>query len=196
MKRLKNDLISDSIYFNRRIKLAEKIIENHYQYIHKAYEEQKDIKEFKALINLLIWNSEHFTTQNSTFLELLNAGQLNIFKNKDLKEGLISLYKDYDIASKHIKEYNEFSAAKLRTIAENFIKYWGPFSYIFDKPYMFNEIDWRYINNPGTQEFKQLEVTAAMYADKHKRFLYYFNDFQTKVKLIIIDIERELENRN
>ena len=54
-----------------------------YQYIHKAYEEQKDIQEFKALINLTIWSSEHFTTQNSTFLELLNAGQLNIFKNKD-----------------------------------------------------------------------------------------------------------------
>jgi len=192
---IKKDLISDTIYFNRRIRESKILINNHYQYIHIAYEEQKNIKEFQELINHIIWNSEHFSYQNSTFLELLNSGQLGIFKNNKLKEDIISLYKDYDIAENHIREYNEFTAAQLTKVEVTFVKNWGPFSYIFDEPYMFNEIDWNYINDPGAEKFKLLENTVALYSHKHKYFLDYFIEFQGKAKLIIKDIETELGSR-
>jgi hypothetical protein len=196
LKSIKKDLISDTIYFNRRIKQSEAIINNHYQYIHNVHEEQKDMKEFKELINLLSWNSEHFVPQNSTFIEILYSGQLSIFKNRQLKEDFISLYNDYDIASNHIKEYNEYTAAELTESHLAFIRYWKPLSYIYDETYIYNDTEWRYINDPNTQEFKIIEKLAALYSFKHKDFLYSFMKLQSKVELIISDIERELKKRD
>ena len=154
------------------------------------------MKEFKELISLIWWNSEQFTPQNSTFMEILNSGQLSIFKNRQLKEDIISLYNDYDIASNLIKEFNEYTAAQLTEIDLAFIRYWKAFSYIFDETYLYNDAEWRYINDPNTQEFKLLEKLAAMYSLKHKEFLYHFIESQSKVKLLINDIERELKERD
>jgi len=196
LKSIKKDLISDTLYLNRRIKDSEKLISNHYQYIHNVYEVQKDSKEFTELADLLWFNSEHFAPQNSTFFEILNSGQLNIFKNGQLKDDFISLYNDYDKASSAIKEYNEFTAAELTQINLTFLKYWEPFSYIFDETYPFNDAEWRYINDPNTQEFKTIEKLAAMYSHKHNDFLFSFIELKSKVKLIINDIERELEKRD
>jgi len=196
LKSIKKDLISDALYLNRRIKDSEKLISNHYQYIHNVYEVQKDSKEFKELANLLWFNSEHFAPQNSTFFEILNSGQLNIFKNGQLKDNFISLYNDYDIASGAMKEYNEFTATELTKINLTFLKYWNPFSYIFDETYSFNDADWRYINDPNTQEFKTIEKLAALYSHKHNEFLLYFIELQSKVKMIINDIESELIRRD
>ena len=196
LKSIKQDLKSDTIYLNRRTKQSKELINNHYQYIHNAYEEQKDMKEFKELISLLWWNSDHFTPQNSTFIEILNSGQLSIFKNRQLKEDIISLYNDYDIASNHIKEFNEYTAAQLREIDLAFIRYWKAFSHIFDETYIYNDAEWRYINDPNTQEFKLLEKLAAIYSLKHKDFLNSFMELKSKVELIISDIERELEKRD
>jgi len=196
LKSIKQDLISDTIYFNRRTKQSEDLINNHYQYIHNAYDEQKNIEEFKELISLLWWNSEQFAPHNSTFIEILNSGQLSIFKNRQLKEDIISLYNDYDMVSNHIKEFNEYTAAQLTEIDLAFIRYWKAFSHIYDETYIYNDAEWRYINDPNTQEFKLLEKLAAMYSLKHKEFLYYFIESQRKVQLIINDIERELEKRD
>ncbi|MCK5281172.1 MAG: hypothetical protein KAK04_21605, partial [Cyclobacteriaceae bacterium] len=196
LKSIKKDLISDTLYLNRRIKDSEKLISNHYQYIHNVYEVQKDSKEFKELADLLWFNSEHFAPQNSTFFEILNSGQLNIFKNGQLKDDFISLYNDYDIASSAIKEYNEFTATELTKINLTFLKYWEPFSYIFDETYPFNDAEWRYINDTNTQEFKTIEKLAALYSNKLSKFLFSFIELKSKVKLIINDIERELEKRD
>ncbi len=196
LKSIKLDLISDTLYLNRRIKDSEKLISNHYKYIHNVYEVQKDLKEFKELADLLWFNSEHFAPQNPTFFEILNSGQLNIFKNGQLKDDFISLYNDYDITSSAIKEYNEFTATELTKINLTFLKYWKPFSYIFDETYSFNDAEWRYINDPNTQEFKLIEKLAAIYSHKHIEFLNYFIDLQGKVKLTLNDIERELIKRD
>ncbi len=147
------------------------------------------------LISCLDWSSEHFISQNSTFLELLNTGQINILKNQELKENIITLYKDYDIASSHIKEYNEYSATLLGGKPVSFNKYWNHFSEMFDELYMFEENEWDYINNPSSKEFKYIENIAAVYSFKNQYMLDYFEDLKIKSKSILIDIEREFENR-
>jgi len=194
--RLEKDLISDSIYFNRRIKDSENLIKGYYIYIHEAYNEQKDDGEFKVLVDNLRWNSENFISQNSTYLELQSTGQLNIIKNEELKEKIISLYKEYDIASAHIKEYNEVTASMLERIELTHWKYWKPYSNIFDEPQMFNENEWDFINDPISFKFRILEETAAHYSGKHTRFLNYFIDLKSKAKLLKDDITGEIENRN
>lgn len=195
LKRIKKDLMIDTIYFNKRIKKSQKIIVDHYTYIHDAYKRQKNKKEFMDLIKLLDWDSEHFISQNSTFLELLNTGQLNILKNQELKENLIILYKDYNIASSHIKEYNEYSATLLGKLPFSFNKYWGHLSSIFDEPYMFEKNEWDYINNPSSQDFKYIQNIAAVYSFKNQYILDYFEDLKIKSESILTDIEREFENR-
>ena len=174
LKRLANDLMSDTIYLNRRIKDSEKEMSNYYKFIHLAYEEQKSMKEFQELVGHLIFNSEQFVSQNSTYLELLNAGQLNIFKNEKLKNNMILLYKNYDIVEKHIKEYNEFSISFLRKAELTFFKYIEFTSNIFDQPKMFNKTEWQFINDRSSYKFRILEETAALYSNKHKVFKNYF----------------------
>ena len=196
LKSIKKDLISDTLYLNRRIQDSEKLISNHYQYVHNVYEVQKDSKEFTELADLLWFNSEHFAPQNSTFFEILNSGQLNIFKNGQLKDDFISLYNDYEIASNDMNVYNEFTAMELTKINLTFLKYWKHFSFIFDETYSFNDAEWRYINDPNTQEFKTIEKLAAIYSNKHNDFLDSFIELQSKVKLIINDVESELLRRD
>ena len=196
LTRLEQDLTSDTIYFNRRIKDSENLINHHYQFIHEAYNDQKDGREFKELVAKLDWNSENFVSQNSTYLELQSAGQLNIFKNQELKKNIILLYKDYDIASAHIKEYNEITARGLLRAELTYTKYWKPYSNIFDHPKMFNEIEWDFINDPVSYKFRLLEETAAHYSGKHKVFIDYFIDLKSKAKLLRNDIASELKTRN
>jgi len=190
------DLISDTIYFNRRIKDSENLINLHYQFIHEAYNDQKDNREFKGLVAKLVWNSENFISQNSTYLELQSSGQLNILKNQELKKKIISLYKDYDIASAHIKEYNEITARGLLRAELTYTKYWKPYSNIFDHPKMFNEIEWDFINDPVSIKFRILEETAAHFSGKHTTFRNYFIDLKSKAKLLRNDIASELKTRN
>ncbi len=197
LKRLVKDLASDTLYFTGRIKVSNDIIANNYKYIHQAYEEIKNMEDFQDLVSLFNWNSTHFVCQNSTYLELLNAGLLNIFKNRELKVDLIILYKEYEIASSHIKEFNEFSSVALgKTQLTNFTKYWEHSSDLFDEPYMFNKTEWQFINDPTSDKFKRLEATANTYYFKHKYFRDYYIDLKEKATILINDIERELENRN
>jgi hypothetical protein len=196
LRGLAEDLVSDTIYFNSRIKISNTIINNHYQYIHLAYEEIKSTEGFQDLVKLLLWDSTHFVFQNSTYIELLNSGQLNIFKNSQLKADIITLYKDYEIAATHIKEYNEHSAAYLRKTELTHVRYWNYLSHIFDKPYMFKKTDWQFINNPSSYKFRILEETAATYSHKHQFIKDYYENLKKKTTFLINDIENELENRN
>ena len=197
LKRLVNDLASDTLYFTDRIKVSNDIIANNYKYIHQAYEEIKNMEDFQELVSLFNWNSTHFVCQNSTYLELLNAGQLNIFKNIELKVDIITLYKDYEIDASHIKEFNNYSTASLeKAQITNFTKYWKHSSDLFDEPYMFKETEWQFINNPSSDKFRRLEITANTYYFKHKYFRDYYVDLKEKATILINDIERELENRN
>lgn len=195
LKSIKKDLISDSLYLNTRIGQSEKLINNHYQFVHNAHKEQKDLEEFTELLALLSWNSENFAPNKSAFFEILNSSQLNIFKNGQLKDDFISLYNDYEKAAYHMDEFNKFTASELGEIGLNFYKYWKPYSYIFDEAYLFNNVDWHYINDSNTQEFITLEGLAVLYSQKHKVFLFYFYDLRSKVNLMQKDIEREIKRR-
>ena len=84
------DLEADVFDFNRRIKESENLIRCNYFYIHESYKNQENFKEYQTLIDTLLWNSEHFVVQNSTYNELNNSGQLNIFSNIKLKNSILS----------------------------------------------------------------------------------------------------------
>lgn len=85
LENLQIDLEVDISVFNRRIKESERVMKNNYVFIHELYKTQENFEDFKTLIDISLWDSEYFAAQNSTYSELNNSGQLNIFSNKDLK---------------------------------------------------------------------------------------------------------------
>jgi hypothetical protein len=190
LDRLHRDLIQDTIYLNRRITDSKNLIKNNKLYIKKSYQVQKNAKEYEELITILGWNSEHYVSQNSVYLELINSGQLDIFSNIELKEKVVSYYKDTEIAATHIKEYNEFTANKLTVIKLPW-KYWKGFSHIFDDPKMFHVNEWEYVNDPLSAKFRLVEDIALEYYTKHDKFLDYFSDLRTKAISLIEDLALE-----
>ena len=193
LESIKKNLASDTIYFKRRIKESQSLMNNHYQFIHNAYKKQKNTDEFRELANLLWFNSEQFVPQRSAFFEVLNSGHLNILKNRKLKDDLVALYNDYDIASKEIEEFNNFTALQLGSIDLDFAKYWKHYNYIFDENYFFNDSDWSYINNPNSSDFKNVVGLASLYSLKHKSFLPTFIKLKAKSILMINKIDKEIK---
>jgi len=193
--RLEKDLSSDIEYFDRRINESETLIKGHYFYIHQAYLEQRNADDFRELVSNIWLNSENFIAQNTTFNELQNAGKMSIIQNQELKDDILSLYKEYEIKSSHIKEYNEVSGSGLQDKSLTFFKYWIPYKGIFDDPTMFSESEWNFINDTSSDKFKHLEMIVAHYSVKHCVFKRYFIDLKSYAERLRNEIGNEVENR-
>ncbi|MFC2129104.1 DUF6090 family protein [Bacteroidota bacterium] len=194
LENLQIDLEVDISNFSNRIKESEHVMKNNYFFIHESYKTQENIKDFKTLVGMIVWSTEHFVAQNSTYSELNNSGQLNIFSNKNLKNSIVSHYLVYENVSNHIKEFNEFSTREFSKILPTIVKN-GMNEHIFDEPYMFKETDWEFINDPSSQKFLLLESAAAVYANKHKLFKDYFEVLVKQSQLLVDQINEELESK-
>jgi len=196
LRRLSIDLKSDTAYFNYRIRKAEKMIIDTRLYVEESYEEQKNVEEFRQLMELIAWDSEQMTVQNTTYIELTNSGFLHLFKNQELKTALIELYKQYEEAEHHIKEFNEVSADGLVDM-KNYVtvaKYIVP--EVFNKPRMFNDQEWAFINEPESFAFRILEENATVYLFKYIVFLDHFQKLRFENKKLILMISDELSSRD
>ena len=89
LERLKTDLEIDIKYYTRRKNDSEIVVSSLRNYIQEVYNTQESIKDVKNLFLNIKWNSEHLTSQNITYIELVSTGQLNIIKNEILKRNLI-----------------------------------------------------------------------------------------------------------
>jgi len=194
LERLELDLVQDTLYFSRRLKESQEVVENHYKLIHQMYYEQINKQEVYNLLGLVIWNSEHFVFQNSTFSELKNTGLINILSNPELKKDIVSLYYDYDVIGTHVKEINEFSINLYSDIVVNHVKYREVNKYIWDQEKMFSETEWQFLNKPFSEDFRKLETTAGYYSYKHILFIRYFKDLKSKAIILIGRIQSELKN--
>jgi hypothetical protein len=192
LKRIKADLIADTLYFTQRLVESQNVIENHTDFIQRMYDKQDTKEEYKNLLSLLLFNSEHLTFQNSTYQELLSTGNINILSNQVMKDLIVSLYKKYEETSVHVKEINEFSIQQYSEIVQKSLKYRNlPFN-PWPNESMFDKSEWEYINIPFSDDFKKLESTVAYYMIKHKIFLMYFSDLLQRDKEIVQLIEYEL----
>ncbi len=196
LERVLTDLKAGTRYFNRQIVECKKVMDLSYQYIHKAYEEQKSKEDYVALVELFTDRTENLVVQNSTYLELNNAGKLSIFKNQQVKDSLIALHRDYEYAASRIKEFNDYHSSLLSSSMGVYPrKYSKKRAFIFDKPYMFNPKEWEYINDPTSEEFREQEWVVAMFLVKHMEAMEFHKDLLTKIKFFSKLIEEELDNR-
>ena len=198
LKRLKRDLIQDTLYFNIRIENAKSGIERNTKAIQMAHETQHNLKELQAVLGLHSYYTEHLTIQNGTYIELTNAGNLNIFQNEELKIAIARLYRDSNEAANHIKEFNEFSttfSVNMWTVAP-LVRYYPWYPELFNDEKMFYDSDWSFMNDPSTHEFKMIETNLATYRSKYLTLLPYYHELKSKSKAIIKMIDLELKTRN
>ncbi len=195
---LKADLANDTAYYNRRIVDSEAVIKDNSNHIHTMYQNQLSLEEVKNLISLANWNSEHLTTQNSTYIELTYSGSLSIISKQVLRELLIDYYRENERAATHIMEFNEVSS---RTLVEvgNVIRNYGKFFHFNEDLYSdenkFFEGEWEFINDPTSDKFQTLEYALATYRLKHNAFLDHFGTLKELSAQLIEEIQKELDSK-
>ena len=193
--RIENDLKSDTIYFNRRIAEDEQEMANLYKIVHEMYKIQKTLKDFQNLMSMTTFPTEHLTIQNFTFLEMTSSGNLDLIRNKTLKEELISYYNKAEMYGKHIKEINEWSVQiflKIREVLPSSKNSsWGKMR-IFDDPEMFKYEDWSFINDPASMKFKILEGIFDTYHAKLYTINPYFMELKNHAKKILVLLKQEI----
>ena len=191
LERISQDLVSDSLYLIRRIKESTALIKSGKDFPLKAYKTQKSFDEYMNLINSLSWNSEHFVVQKSTFDELNNSGNFNILSNPKLKNTILKHYLKYETDASHIKEMNEFSQITLEKIITILFKGWNTVD-VNSELNIDTKMDWKYINDPASKKFIDMETAVRGYTGKHETFNSYFKESLIRIRLLLKEIDVEL----
>lgn len=194
------DLKADSTYYEGRIIRAEYIVKTNRDIIREMYQTQHSLEEVKALSSKIGLDSEQLTTQNVTYIELMNSGRLDVLKNQNLKDAIIQYYRKNEEASKHIAEINDFSTRHLFELGKTHryglkldVKLTAD---IYNGMDVIKDKDWAYINDPDSEIFQSVEYTITIYRFKHQVFLDYFKSLKSMSTQLIKDIQNELDSRN
>jgi hypothetical protein len=104
----------------------------------------------------------------------------------------MSYYRRYYAIDEHISEMNQSGIDMFANSYKKIIKFYKVFEPIFNKKSMVNDSDWKYINNPSSQEFKDLESAALFYFYKQSVFEKYYIELNIKGSKLIEQIESEI----
>ncbi|MEL4456530.1 DUF6090 family protein [Lutimonas vermicola] len=195
LKSLKSDLEVDTIYFNQQKREAQKQVDNYLIFFKKSYETQNNIEEVTELIDLAYPFTKYLHVQNSTFLEMVNAGKLNDLANEELKSSIVALYRDYEIARLGNRDYNEYTVSLMEEIQFNIWKFLsGNRKILFDEEYMFHDNDWKFLNDYSSPKFQQFENMVTQYHGKQFAAIEMFDELKIKASLLIKEINDELNS--
>ena len=197
LERILVDLAEDTAYFNTRRERAERVRDSHIEFIRNAYENQRNLDEARSLLKTPRWDAHDLTTQNFTYIELTNSGDLNIFRNEEIKDAIVEYYTASERAAAHFREFNATAALSLVEISDvirDFLKFFLN-DEIYDDPSMFDEVDWQFVNDPSSEKFQTIENTSNIYYSKHIVFVTYFRDLKSQATSLMQLLGAELERR-
>ena len=201
LKRLKADLLSDTIYYNQRMGQSKEAIGRNSRAIKMAYKDQNTLQDVFQLLNTYEYSAgSYLTVQNDTYQEMRSTGKLDIIQNESLKIGIIALYRSVSDVEKKIKEYTGLTQLLLADLNASIVilKYY-PYDVIkevIDEKTMLNRADWEFINDPTTYKFRVLENCMLTYILRDNDYLSAFKELKNESTLILELIDEELKNRN
>ena len=198
LNRLVKDLTIDTAYYNLRYEESQSVVNGHNAVIRLMYQTQESEEDVRELYSQIKWASEDLTTQNSAYSELNNSGNLNIFKNQELKNSIISYYRECEKTAKIIAEWDEVSTRHLihiGQIAPNNIKFSPRFKDTWNGLPLYKE-DWDYFNDHSSVKFKTLTFALSIYQLKHSDYLVEYDNLKNRSRQLIGDILQELASRN
>lgn len=192
LTRLRDDLAADTTYLNNRISRINDFKARQYQFIHEIYNTQNTEEEFIRVYQLQTWDSETLVMQTTTYEELVNVGLLNIISDENLRVEIIKLYREYEVAAKHINEINNFTSREIFSKSVSVgMKY--NVEDLYDEKKLFTGYDWQFINDPTSEEFKLIENTQMHYFIKYDVFLRHFENLLAKSKTLLEQIDKALD---
>ncbi len=198
LKRLSIDLSNDITYYNRRISDSKSLITVHREFISQLYQKQSSLDDVKNLFANILWNSEQLTSQNSTYIELTNSGNLNVLRNQELRGSVINYYRENNLASIHISEFNEVSSRFLIEVGKqvpNLSKFYSFHDDLYDGVDIIFDEQFDFINDPTSKKFQTIDNAIATYKLKHSVFMDYFRKLKEISNQLYKDIQKELELR-
>jgi len=185
----------DTIYFNQKKWEAQKQVDDYRIFFKKSYETQNNIEEVTELIDLAYPFTKYLHVQNSTFLEMVNAGKLNDLANEELKSRIVALYRDYEIARLSNRDYNEYTVSLMEGLNFNIWKFLSANrEIIFYEEYMFHDNDWKFLNDYSSTKFQQFENMVTQYHGKQSDAIEMFGELKIKASLLIKEINDELNS--
>jgi len=198
LNRLIEDLTIDTVYYNVRHEQSLSVVNGHREAIRLMYQTQENEEDVHELYSRIKWVSEDLTTQNSAYSELTNSGNLNIFKNQELKKSIISYYRECEKTAKFIAEWDEVSTRHLIRIghvAPNNVKFSPSVKDIWKDLPLYKE-DWDYFNDHSSIKFQTLTFALSIYNLKHSDYLIEYDNLRNLSRQLIGDISQELRLRN
>ena len=111
---------------------------------------------------------------------------------------IIDYYRENERAATHIKEFNEFStnhSVELGNVFRNYFKIDPRYDDIYENIDMSSEVEWEFINNSKSEQFRTTEYVVILFKYKHDAFLNHFLSLKDMSIQLIKDIREELESR-
>ena len=139
---------------------------------------QKTLEDVSEMADVFLKyaQSEMMTFYNSTYLEMLNAGKIELLTDEALKLSLLNYYRRCEEVAKHVEEFNAYSVDVINIMhdkAPSFLP-----GQTFTKTGLTSEGDYSYLNTPSTDKFQAIAYTAGLYGVKHGEFLDYFQELE------------------
>ena len=181
LSRIKEDLVVDNAYFKKRINDCNYYMDQNDEFLKRLFERQNTLEDASELLGVFskYYKSEMVTTQNSTFSEMLNAGELELITDADLKSLLLSYYRRSEEVAKHVAEFNAYTVDVLNIMHDKAPNFMIILGYKVNDPLFSGtnitfEKDYGYLNDPSSDKFNAIFYAASLYGTKHGVFREYF----------------------
>jgi len=192
LHRIHSDLVKDNSYLGEKELVSQDNQKSFYNYIQSMYLEQSNTDEFRELTSSVYWDAENLILEDKTYVEITNSGKFSFIENEKLRDQIMGYYRRYYAIDEHISEMNQTGIDMFANSYKKIIKFYKVFKPIFNKKSMVNAADWKFINDPSSQEFKDLERTALFYFYKQSVFEKYYIELKAKGSKLIEQIEYEI----
>ena len=197
LKRIQNDLALDTAFFNRSVELCKQMAKQNQNALKVAYDEQKTLEQFRYFVDQINTYSIPFQIHNATYLDLINTGNINIFRNDSLKNEILQYYNYCEFINKDMENLEYFdlqmiinSASKGSLIAK-YMK--GDSTFLLQS--MINPKDWAYMDDYNSPEFKALYASLNFTVAKNKFFISDLLPLYKSAQNVLVIIDKELKNR-
>ncbi|HYC85459.1 MAG TPA: hypothetical protein VEB86_09565 [Chryseosolibacter sp.] len=200
LTRIYRDLSSDTAYYTDRITRTKTLLDAYRNFIVRAYGNTRNLDEFLTIMRRIDFPAEQLITQNSTYFELINEGNLNLITDDSLKWQIVELHRQIEVARNHFAEYNQFTANLLMhaNTKLNLIKYLVMHESMlpWDDHATYRDDEWNFINDRKSERFRVMENLIAMYYHKHGLFIAYMEDLKEKTICLLKAIKTRKNSLN
>ena len=154
-------------------------------------------EDFSALLSSVLWDRSNLVIEDKTYDEITNSGKFGYIENNNIRTDIMDYYKKYTLVNLHISEMNDTGSEMFtQTIYMRMMEYWPIFRTVVPEETMINDLDWKFINNPDSQGFKDLKSVCFYYWYKQTINEDYYKELKADAIELIQDIGNEIDHHN